>query len=357
MKIVIITTFWKNSNGGGVTNYLTSLADEFKARNLDINVIFNSGLDSQNYHVQNNKVIFSLKSYFLLNDILPDVIYSQATWYCLLAGYLYKKKHPVELIHTFHTEPTEKLSFFGKVFFQHLINKCDCVTFVSKNLKDKTEKILGLRFKKTEITYAGVSSPCEISDTKICKFYEQFKIKKGSIILLAHGLTSYRSKAEGAKLLIKAVKKLKIDFPNIILILTKEGSFSKELKDFSKYEGVSESIIFTGNLKEPNIPLKICNLYTHTPLIEGGVSLAVLEAMAMGKPILATSVGGIPEAIENGVNGLLVQPDADIIAQKIAYLLENEEFAFRLGLNAQKTAREKFNWKTSADTFLRLNQR
>jgi L-malate glycosyltransferase len=354
MKIVIITTYWKNSPGGGITTYLTNLANEFKARNHDVDIIFNVGLDSQNYHVQNNKVIFSLKSHLLLNKIFPDVIYSQGTWYCLLAGYLYKKKHPVKLIHTFHTEPTEELSFFGKVFLQHLINRCDCVTFVSKSLKDKTEKIFGLNFKKTKITYPGVSLPCDISEIKIYKFCEQFKIKKGSIILLAHGLTSYKSKAEGAKLLIKAVKKLKNDFPNIILILTKEGPFSKELKKFSQSEEVSENIIFTGNLEEPDIPLKICNLYTHTPLIEGGVSLAILEAMGMGKPILATSVGGIPEAIEDGVNGLLVQPDTNMITQKIAYLLENENFAFKLGLNAQKIAREKFNWKTSADIFLEI---
>jgi L-malate glycosyltransferase len=355
MKIAIVTHFWKNSPGGGITTYLTNLVDEFKNRDINVYVIFNFGSDPQNYKIKGSKTIFFLKSLILLYKIKPDIISSHSTWYCLLPGYLYRAVFRVKLIFTFHTEPTDKLSLFGKLLFQHLLNKCDCVTFVSKNLKDKTEKILGLKFKKTEITYAGVSSSCDISETKICKFCEQFKIKKSSTILLAHGLTSYRSKAEGAKLLIKAVKKLKIDFPNIALILTKEGAFSKELKDFSQYEGVSENIIFTGDLEEPNIPLKICNLYAHTPLIEGGVSLAILEAMDMGKPILATSVGGIPEAIEDGVNGLLVQPDTDAIAQKIAYLLENGDFALKLGLNAQKTAREEFNWKTSADTFLRLN--
>lgn len=354
MKIVVITTFWKNSPGGGITTYLTNLVNEFRQRNLEVNTIFKFGIDPENYKVEGNKVFFSLKSYLLLNKLKPDVIYSHGTWYGLLGGYMYKKSHSVKLTYTFHTEPTEKLSIFDKMFFQYLINNCDYVTFVSKSLKEKVKAIYGISFRKTEITYAGVDFPHDISAKKTHEFCKLFGIKEDSVILLANGLTSLKEKADGAKLLIKAVKQLKSNYPNIILILTKEGSFSNELKKFSQKENISESIIFTGTLEDPNIPLKICDIYTHTPLIEGGVSLSILEAMAMGKPILATSIGGIPEAIEDGVNGILVQPDVDLITQKISYLLENKEFAFKLGQNAQKTAEEKFSWKMSADMFLKL---
>lgn len=354
MKCVVITDYWKNSPGGGITTYTTNLVEEFKSRNLDVNVIYEKGVDPQNHHVQGNKLAFALKSSFLLSKIHPDVIYCQSTWYCLLAGYLYKKTHSVKLTYTFHTVPIEKLTYFEKLFFQHLLNNCDCVTFVSKNLKDNIEKVWDLNFKRAEITYGGVRSPCEISEAQIHEFREQFNIQDGAIILLAHGLTSVKVKAEGAKLLIQAVKKLKTKFPNIVLILTKEGIFSKELKDFARNEGVYENIIFTGDLSNPNIPLKICNLYTQAYLIDGDLSLAVLEAMAMGKPIVSTLAGGIPEAIDDGINGLLVQPDSDMIAQKIDYLLENEEFASKLGINAQKTATYKFTWKKSADVFLSI---
>ncbi|AKB63327.1 glycosyltransferase family 4 protein [Methanosarcina mazei] len=356
MKITVITNYWINSNGGGVKTYLTNLIDEFKKNsNLCIDVIFQEGEDNDNYHVLGNRVLFPMKSFYILSKIKPNVICSQGPWYCLLGAVLYRLLHTdSKLIHTFHTEPSNKLPFFGKMFFQFLLNRCDCVTFVSKSLKEKNEEILGLRFKKTEIIYAGAKIPKEITDKEVCSFYSRFNIKEDSIILLAHGLTSFKYKAEGAKLLIKSIKIVKVKYPNIVLILTKEGPFSNQLKNFSKSESLSENIIFTGNLDNPNIPLKICNLYTHTPLIEGGVSLSILEAMAMGKPILATSIGGIPEAIDNGVNGILVQPDPDTIAQKIIYLLENEEFAFKLGQNAQKTVKEKFDWKTSVDTFLKL---
>jgi glycosyltransferase involved in cell wall biosynthesis len=248
------------------------------------------------------------------------------------------------LIHTFHTEPVEneKLFLLGKVFFQHLLNECDYVTFASKRLKQKIMDIWGLRFRNTEITYAGVHIPQKIPDYEIKKFREEFRIKENSIVLLAIGLTALKYKAEGAKLLIKAVKKLKSKYPNILLLITREESFSNELKEFALFEGVSENIIFTGDIDDPNVPLQICDIYTHTPLGEGGVSLAVLEAMAIGKPIIATSVGGIPEIIEDGINGLIVQPEVDQIAQKIDYLLENKDLAAKLGENAQNKVKSKF---------------
>ena len=59
--------------------------------------------------------------------------------------------------------------------------------------------------------------------------------------------------------------------------------------------------------------------------------------MAMRKPIIATLVGGVPEAIENGKTGILVEPDADKIAEKIEYLMCNKDFAKNLGKNMHKS--------------------
>lgn len=357
MKISLITNYWINSDGGGVKTYLINLVDEFKKNgSVNVDVIFREGADNENYHIPGNKLLFSMRSFYILNRKKPNVIYSQGVWYCLLGAVLYRILHPkTKLIHTFHTEPTNKLSMFRKIFIQFLLNRCDYVTFVSKNLKEKNEKVLGLKFKKTEITYAGVNSPKEITDIETSDFYNRFNIKEGSIILLAHGLTSLKYKAEGAKLLIKSIKIVIQKYPNVVLILTKEGPFSNQLKIFSKSEGVYENVVFTGNLENPNVPLKICNLYTHTPLVEGGVSLAILEAMAMGKPILATAVGGIPEAIEDGINGLLVESDDVKIAEKIEYMLDNRDIAIKLGNNAKVTVNKKFTWEEAASRFIKLS--
>jgi len=105
-------------------------------------------------------------------------------------------------------------------------------------------------------------------------------------------------------------------------------------------------------VENPFVPLKICDLYTHITLGEGGLSLPLLEAMAMGKPIVATPVGGIPEAITDGENGLLVAPEAEQVAEKIDLLLRNREYGERLGRCAKATVGERFTWEQATKTFL-----
>jgi len=258
----------------------------------------------------------------------------------------------VRLIHTFHTQPYK--NFRINKIFQILLNKCDYITFVSKALKYKVEEFHGFKFKKIAITYAGIRSK-EVSEESKKEFCEKFNLKN-SIVLLALGLTGIKYKAEGAKLLIKAVRKLRDKYPNITLILTREGLYSKELKEFAEKEKIDRNVIFTGDIDNPHVPLAICDIYTHISLGEG-LPMALLEAMSMGKPIIATKVGGIPEAIEDGKNGILVEPDVNEIVEKIEYLLENKEFAEKLGRNAKKTAEEKFTWNKSADRFMEIYKR
>jgi glycosyltransferase involved in cell wall biosynthesis len=169
-------------------------------------------------------------------------------------------------------------------------------------------------------------------------------------------MTALPYKAEGLKLLIRAVRILRETYPNIMLIATREGKYSDEVKAFAREMGVEDQVIFTGDVENPFVPLKMCDLYTHITLGEGGVSVALLEAMAMGKPIVATSVGGIPEAITDGENGLLVAPDAEQIAEKINLLLRNREYAKRLGRCAKKTVEERFTWEGIAKEITTIYQ-
>lgn len=358
MKVSVTTSFWKNSSGGGIKTYLTNLVDELKKRgNIEVSVVFNEGEDPENYKIYGNKFLFSIKSFFVLEKIRPDVIHSQETWYCLLPGYIYKKLHGSTLVHTFHTDftpmPDKKLSLIGRLFMSFLLNGCNYVTFVSKGLENKIDQGWKLNFNsKRAVTYAGINHD-KVSNGEINKFTEKFGIKNGSIVLLALGLTQLSYKAEGAKILIKSVRILKNKHPEIILVLTRDGIYSDRLKEFAIIEGVGERVIFTGDIEDPNIPLSLCDIYTHITLGEG-FGLAVLEAMSIGKPIIATSVGGIPEMIEDGINGLLVKPDAEMVAEKIEKFIEDKKLARQLGENAKKIVEEKFTWKISVDNFLKL---
>lgn len=352
--IVIVTHYWKGSPGGGVLTYLTGLVEEFGERGIDVKVVFEEGIDSRNYWVKGNRFLFPLKAFWVLRRIKPVVVHSQGTWYCLLSGCLYKKVYRARLVHTFHSSPNgQKLPLFGKTLMKFLLNQCDCVTFVSKALKNEIEKAWGLDFRNTAVTYAGVT-PREVTENEIREFRAKFSIKDDSIVLLAQAFTANKLKAEGAKLLMKAIKILNGKYPNIVLILTREATYSNELRAFARELGLEDKVVFTGDVNNPYIPLAVCDIYTHTPLSEGGLSLALLEAMSMGKPIIATSIGGIPEAIKNMGNGILVKPDLNEISKWLEYLLANKDKATKLGENAKKTAAQKFSWEQSADVFQKI---
>ena len=206
--VVIITPYWKNSPGGGILTSVTGLVEALGRRDVKAKIIFSQGTDSENYGIRGHRFLFPMKAFWILRRIRPEVIHSQSTWYCLLPGYLWKKFHRVRLIHTFRSEPDKHLFMLNKIFLQFLVNRCDCVTFVSKALKDNMERVWGLRFTNAEITYGGVTSR-EVTENEIREFRERFGLNDNSIVLLAQALTANKHKVEGLKLLIRSLKHLR----------------------------------------------------------------------------------------------------------------------------------------------------
>ena len=89
--------------------------------------------------------------------------------------------------------------------------------------------------------------------------------------------------------------------------------------------------------------------------LEEGLPIALVEAMALGKACLATNINAIPEAIDNGVNGVTIEPnDPDSLAKELTALLLDNDRREMLGANARSTAYERFNEKTTAAATLEL---
>jgi len=81
----------------------------------------------------------------------------------------------------------------------------------------------------------------------------------------------------------------------------------------------------------------------------------VIEAMACGKPVIATNVGGPSEIIQDQVDGILVPPSSpEAIAQQIIRLIEDRKEARRLGERARETAVNRFSWRTVAEKYQQL---
>jgi glycosyltransferase involved in cell wall biosynthesis len=88
-----------------------------------------------------------------------------------------------------------------------------------------------------------------------------------------------------------------------------------------------------------------------------GIPQIILQAQAMARPVVATTIGGIPEVVEDGVTGLLVPPkDAEALAEKISRVLEDPALAERLGENARASIEESYSLDAMGQRLLELYQ-
>jgi len=135
-------------------------------------------------------------------------------------------------------------------------------------------------------------------------------------------------------------------------VIVRDDEHRDELMSLMRRLGLEGRVVFTGfRLDVPELLSEVT--LSVLPSLSEGLSNAVLESMAAGVPVVATKVGGTPEAIEDGVSGFLVPPrDAPALAGAIGALLEKRDLAGSLG----QAARERIERSFSLDRMLRQTQ-
>jgi len=137
------------------------------------------------------------------------------------------------------------------------------------------------------------------------------------------------------------------------LLIVGDGQYRKILEDYTEKEGLRNQVIFTGNMDNPFIALSACDIYCHISLNEA-CPIAPLEAMIMGKPIIASNDAGLPEIIMDGLNGILVNSDSNSVAKAILSLVKNSNLVRKLSENAIITAKTKFSWERVVKEYLEV---
>ena len=149
---------------------------------------------------------------------------------------------------------------------------------------------------------------------------------------------------KGLDVLLEAISKI-INKIDIELLIVGKGD-KKLYKKLATDLGISKNIKFLGFVDEKNLKKLFieCDIYVSSSRLEG-FGLTIVEAMAAGKPIIATKAGAIPELINNNENGFLVNiDDSDAMAKSILELLKNKELAEKIGKNNFKNVIENFSW-------------
>jgi glycosyltransferase involved in cell wall biosynthesis len=143
--------------------------------------------------------------------------------------------------------------------------------------------------------------------------------------------------------LLQAMALARQDAPGLQLWLAGHGPLLEPMQELAGSLGLKEAVRFLGEREDAAALMAACDVVT-LPSLREGLSNVVLEAMMSRKPVLATAVGGTPEAVVDGQTGLLVDPaDTDALAAALVRLARDPALRARLGQAGEARARERFS--------------
>jgi glycosyltransferase involved in cell wall biosynthesis len=152
--------------------------------------------------------------------------------------------------------------------------------------------------------------------------------------------------------LLSAWSNLQKEFPQTLLLIIGSGGEESRLRQMS-----GENVQFIGQVEDVTPYLQASDFFV-LPSAAEGLSNALLEALAVGLPCVATSVGGTPDVIVDGVNGLLIAPDnADELRIALLKILSDISMRQRMGIQARETIQSRYSLESTADRLAALYRR
>ena len=150
---------------------------------------------------------------------------------------------------------------------------------------------------------------------------------------------------KGVHRLLEAMAEVRRQQPQARLVIIGQGDYQVELKKQAEALDLTEALEFVAPMSQVALRdyMRRCRLLV-LPSLSEGLGRVLIEAMACGRPVIGTRVGGIPDLIQDGANGFLVPPDEVVhLAEKIAYLLDHPNEAAEMGARGRAFVAEAFS--------------
>lgn len=222
----------------------------------------------------------------------------------------------------------------------------DAVAAVSQAVADKLAR-WGVADHRISVIRNGAAAPCtaepadlrRAGDDMVAGFVGRLVHEKGVLDLLA------------------ATKAALERFPRTRFAFVGDGPLRKECEEMARRTGIEQHVTFFGHRSD------IAGFYAAfdflvLPSHNEGLPMSILEAMSAGVPVIATRVGSVPEAVIDGVTGLLVQPGkTDALANAIIRMAGDRDWARSLGAAGREHAARHFSVRAMTASYIGLYRR
>jgi phosphatidylinositol alpha-1,6-mannosyltransferase len=238
---------------------------------------------------------------------------------------------------------------------RHALRRADRVLAPSTDTARKVHAVQGV----TEAKVRRLPWCLDPEFLSLCSAPNSFEAPRGfpeGRVILAVGRWSSRERYKGVDNLIRALPELLCVAPDLYLVAVGDGDDRPRLEQIAAEQGVSQRVRFLpGPSKKELIACYArCDLFA-LPSSGEGFGLVFLEAMALGKPVVGSAIGGAMDLIEDGVNGFLTPPnDIPQLVFALKRLLASNELRREMGLCAQERIRTFYRFENFEDGLERI---
>ncbi len=359
IKVCYVIT---KGNWGGAQKYVYTLATMLPKEKFDTVVILGAGeilkekLEAAGIKVYELKSLkrdirtwSEIKSFFTLFGIIwkvkPDILHlnsPKASGLGSLAGRMLFVHRIIQTVHgwSFNENRQAHSEFLIRFFSWITTILCHKTIVIAQREKEQVEVMPLVKDSKIVIVRNGVEK-INFKDKGVAQKEIMSRIGKTDIgDKLWIGTISELHKNKGLEYAISAVSKITSNFAFFII---GEGEERKTLEDLAAINNLENKIFFVGFMDNANQYLKAFDIFTLTSIKEG-LPYSVLEAGLAGLPVVASNVGGIPDIIDNGINGILVaKTKTGEIKRALEYMTEKPKEAKEFGLKLQSKIEKEFS--------------
>ena len=269
----------------------------------------------------------------LLRRLAPDVVHLHSPVAHTLGGVGARLAGvPVVVAHK-RTDFVPRAGWLKRWRFERLVDRMVAISQASRQALEQA----GVRPEQIRVIYSSVNT-------------ERYRpgavppacpgVPAGAQLVAAVGTLHAR---KGHDVLLRAVALLAGRYPDLRVALVGEGPERDHLGQLAASLGIGERVVLTGNLADVRPVLEACQVVAMPSRLEG-LGVSALETMAMGKPLVASSAGGLTEVVEPEQTGLLVpRDDPQALAAALDRLLGDAELRARLSTAARQRAVDTFS--------------